>query len=171
MIDVPITPTRPRPIITLPASWWALTGAQVLTWRVLHPITDLEQREAIRQLAVEYGKTREAAVLLAFLGDDEPLTGRRLERGVAFDHVEVPHLLTTIGACWLTCYISPLTGKPVTVLTVPDNGGGDDPGETYYYFEGMTREQATENERWWLDNIDTMNELLHASVRRRRDED
>ncbi|HKI36062.1 MAG TPA: hypothetical protein VKA46_29670 [Gemmataceae bacterium] len=122
-------------------------------------------------------KVAENAIgLTAWCGWTDSLGGQPLEdqlraKGLPFEHVEVPHLLTIIGACWLTLYISPLSGKPVTVLTVPDNGGGDDPGETYYYFEGMTRERALKSEQWWLDNIDTMRDLLRATFRRREGPD
>jgi len=95
-----------------------------------------------------------------------PLEDQLREKDIPFEHVELPHLLTTVGACWLTFYTSPLRGKPVTVLTVPVTDGWDDPGEFYYYFEGMTRERALENENWWLDNIDTMRQLFRDTFRR-----
>lgn len=70
--------------------------------------------------------------------------------GVAFQEAPIPHLTGAGGCASLVFYTSPTSGKPVTVLVIPQPFS-DAYIEEYYYFEGLGREDAMLDEQAWLD--------------------
>jgi hypothetical protein len=80
-----------------------------------------------------------------------PLCDQLATAKIPFEQMDVPHLVSMAGNASLVFYVSPKTGKPVTVLLIPSRADIDSFGEEYFYFEGMTREQAMADERFWPD--------------------
>lgn len=81
------------------------------------------------------------------VSDDIPgavtLTAQLEKQGVAFTVTELPQIVGTAGNAILIHYVSPATGKPVTVLTIPMQPEIDLYGEKYFYFVGMDQDTAS----------------------------
>jgi len=92
-----------------------------------------------------------------------PLDEQLTQRGIEFDRADIPHLVGMGGCAYLIFYCSPNSGKPVTVLCVPVRADIDSFYEDYWYFEGMSREQALADEQIWLTRYDLCRALLAAS--------
>lgn len=84
------------------------------------------------------------------LSRGDPLADQLKKAEIQFDRIDVPHLVGMAGSAYLVCYVSPRSGKPMTVLCVPVRYEIDGWAEDYFYCEGMTREQALADENHWL---------------------
>jgi hypothetical protein len=88
------------------------------------------------------------------------LTDQLAEADITFERIEIPRLVGTAGCAYLVLYTRQ-NGEPMTVLVVP-SAAADSWCELYFYFAGVTREQAVENERVWIDRYDAASELKRA---------
>lgn len=88
------------------------------------------------------------------------------DRGIEFSEIPITHLVGMAGNAALVFYISPVSGKPVTVLAVPIRYEIDSFAEEYYIFEGMTKEQALRDEEWWLIAYDAARHLVREEERK-----
>lgn len=79
-----------------------------------------------------------------------PLAHQLTAAGITFSDVPIPHLRSLAACASLYIYTDP---TPVVVLVIPQRGV-DSVAETYYFFDGMTREEALESEQAWLDRYD-----------------
>lgn len=98
--------------------------------------------------------------------EDETLRDQLKARDVAYTEVEIPHLVGMGGCASLVFYASPVDGVPVTTLVVPQRGDVDSFGEAYYFFRGVTREEALRDEQLWLDRYSACRELEDQLVRK-----
>lgn len=88
-----------------------------------------------------------------------------VDAGVTSTIIDLPSIAGLGGAAYLTCYTSPLTGLPVTVLCLPVRYDVDLFGEHYRYFEGT--DEAAARQMDWPTLYGQMRDLLaeHHSVR------
>lgn len=82
------------------------------------------------------------------------------KNSVSYQETEIPHLVGFAGNAELIFYVSPKLGKPVTVLAIPHRYDIDGFAEEYFYFVGMTKEQALQDEQWWLNLYPKLKALL-----------
>jgi len=67
--------------------------------------------------------------------------------------IELPQLIGAEGCAYTVSY-QRRDGAWLTVLVVPDNPGGDSPGEQWYEFAGMSAEANRERgEPWWIEQV------------------
>lgn len=95
-------------------------------------------------------------------GYGSTLEGRLEERKIPFTKAEIPHLIGMAGCAYLLFYQSPNTGLQVTVLCVPLRYDIDGFMEEYYAFEGKGRDEALQDEKWWLQAYDTCRKLMRG---------
>lgn len=93
--------------------------------------------------------------------DDTPgavtLADQLEKQSVPYTTTGLPRIVGTGGAATLIHYISPATGKPVTVLCVPLRIEIDCCGERYYYFIGMDRESSRRHD--WIQIYESCKDL------------
>jgi hypothetical protein len=111
----------------------------------------------------EFGLTRAGGASLS--GGDVGLREQLREQGVKFEEIPVEHLVSmSTGECAaLIIYTSPKTGKTVVTLVVRGQSEIDEWGESYYVFEGMSREEALRDECWWTENFSMLECLATGS--------
>jgi hypothetical protein len=85
--------------------------------------------------------------------------------GVKYIEALIPHLVGMAGEARLLFYTSPKTGSHVTVLVVPLRGDIDSFGEDYYYFEGVSMEDALRDESRWLNAYDVGRAMVKEAIR------
>ena len=83
----------------------------------------------------------------------DPQEAQLQAAGRHYEKIDITHIVGMGGCAYLLCYTS-LKGEPVTVLVVPLRGDIDSFAEDYYYFLGMTQEEATKDESAWLARYD-----------------
>jgi hypothetical protein len=102
------------------------------------------------------GWTHECSYVDSLGGDC--LTEQLAKKKISYLEIRIPHLAGVHAWPFLVMYTSPISGKHVVVLTIHDRYEIDDWAERYYYFEGMSKEQALASEQFWLDAYDTIQE-------------
>jgi hypothetical protein len=100
---------------------------------------------------------------------DGMLDGKTLHQqldaeGVGYERVALSQIVGMGGSAELVLYTSPRSGQPMTVLCVPHRADVDQFAETYYYFEGMPRQDtlAGDWEVAWAERYDQAEELFRA---------
>jgi hypothetical protein len=92
-----------------------------------------------------------------------PLEDQMTRGGVPVDTYDLPGIIGAGGIGRLLFYISPNSGRPMTVLTVPHRAEVDQFAEDYFYFE-MTRAEALDGDAdvRWADLYDRCHGLTEA---------
>lgn len=82
--------------------------------------------------------------------------------GITYQTVQLPAIVGMGGNAVLLAYTSPKSGRPVTVLVVPDRLEADQFGETYFYFDGLALGDALAGDypARWADLYDRCRELV-----------
>lgn len=96
--------------------------------------------------------------------DDDSLGAKLKKLGIPFDVSEIPHLTGMAGSARLLFYDSPSTGAPRITFVIPYSGG-DTWGEEYFYFDGITKEDALKSEQQWIDKYDECVRLRKQAIR------
>ena len=96
-------------------------------------------------------------------GPSKPLEEQFRDEGRQVEKIALPNIVGMAGSAYLLCFVS-RKNEPSTVLVVPDSGG-DVWGEDYYYFMGLSREQATSDLDAWLIRYDHCRAVKDSVVR------
>jgi len=87
------------------------------------------------------------------IGADQPALIDVLQRlDIPYETFKLENIVGMGGAAYLLWYTSRKTGKPVTVLCIPLQWDVDSFGEEYFYFEGLTKEEALQRD--WIKVYD-----------------
>lgn len=90
-----------------------------------------------------------------------PLREQLDKEGVKYHEV---NLNKVVSGASLIYYISKKSGVPITILCIQLRDEDDRPAEEYYYFEGMTLEQAIRDEDWWKTAHQTARLLVDKNL-------
>ncbi len=89
------------------------------------------------------------------------LRGQLKKGRIQYSEAPIRHPVGTDGTASLVFYNSPKSGKPITVLVVAHRPASF--SEDYFYFEGMTKEQALRDEEWWLIAYEAAEQLVYGA--------
>jgi len=84
----------------------------------------------------------------------ETLREQLEKKNIQYEEAHISHLIGIHSEANLIFYVSPAINKPMTVLIISEQYEIDGFAERYYYFAGMTKEQALQDENWWVENYD-----------------
>ena len=91
-----------------------------------------------------FGMTRYAwwSDLAEIQSGTKPLRDQLTAQNVTFEEEQIPYIVGMAGTAALLFYTSPRTGQPVTVFCIPHRYDVDSWAEDYYYFEGLSKDEA-----------------------------
>lgn len=95
--------------------------------------------------------------------NDDPLGEKLKKLNIPFDVSEIQHLVGMAGCARLLFYDSPSTGAARIAFVIPYSGG-DTWGEEYFYFDGISKEDALKSEQQWVDRYDECRKLRDQAI-------